>query len=86
MKLAYQMFQSFGLMESDLRQRHPAFIYVQYCALTMVVLMQGLNCNWFYKILMGVQRVITGGKDQMKSGSRDADHTEKDQKPKDKEG
>ena len=48
--------------------------------------MQVLNCNWFYKILMGVQRVITGGKDQMKSGSRDADHTEKDQKPKEKEG
>ena len=48
--------------------------------------MQVLNCNWFYKILMGVQRVITGGKDQMKSGSRDADHTEKDQKPKGKEG
>jgi len=42
----------------------------------MMVLMQCLNTFWFFKILLGVHRVLTKGKSEMKSGSRDAEQTQ----------
>lgn len=49
----------------------------QWIANLMMVLLQGLNVFWFYKMVLGIQRVLTKGMSEATGGSRDSEMIEK---------
>ena len=56
----------------------------QWITNSMMVLLQGLNVFWFYKMIYGIQRVLTKGMSEATRGSRDSEMIGKIAKEKEK--
>ena len=72
MRLAYAMFVSFNTGYTDtVIARHFSVLYFQYSCLAMMTLLQCLNIFWFWKMLLGVHKVLTKGMGEATFGSRE---------------
>lgn len=73
MKVMYMQYLFYKQQEDTfLTTRHFSVRYFQHVCNAMGFLLQALNVFWFYKMMLGVRRVLTKGMKEAKSGTRDA--------------